>query len=157
MNHVFWVRDGQLGGRPGPTAEPWSPARLRSVIDVVVNISEHPSPANDFDALGMIHTWIPFPTAVPPDAEAERTCLESLPHAEAYLSGHLHSGRRVLVHCVSGKDRTGMLLAYHFARSEGLTALESVAQVRNVCPAALSAEGWEEMAIRVISQLMAAA
>jgi protein-tyrosine phosphatase len=50
-----------------------------------------------------------------------------------------------------------MLLAYHLARTEGLTAHESLDQVRKVRPAALSAEGWEAMAIRVISQLLAAA
>jgi protein-tyrosine phosphatase len=157
MDHVFWVLDDRLGGRPGPTKEPWRLADLRFAIDVVVNISEHASPVAEFDALGIEHTWIPLPTTVPPHAEAQRSCLESLPRAEAYLSEQLQAGHRVLVHCVSGKDRTGMLLAYHLARTNGLTARESLSQVRKVRPEALSAEGWEAMAIRVISQLLAAA
>jgi protein-tyrosine phosphatase len=155
MQNVFWLLEGQLGGRPGPTREPWNPTELRAAIDVVLNISERPSPAKEFEALGIMHTWIPLPTAVPPDADAEHACLDLLPRAEAYLSRQLDAGRRVLVHCVSGKDRTGMLLAYHLARTEGLTARESLRRVRKVRPAALSADGWEAMAIRVISELLA--
>ena len=154
MENIFWLIDGRLGGRPGPSKEPWSPTELRTAIDVVLNISEHPSPAEVFDSLGIIHTWIPLPTAVPPDADAERTCVELLPRAEAYLSQQLCAGRRVLVHCVSGKDRTGMVLAYHLARTEGLTAREALGRVREVRPTALSADGWEAMAVRVIGGLL---
>ena len=157
MNQVFWISDGKLGGRPGPHRSPWSVEELSSTIDVVVNISEHPSPEREFAVLGIKHIWIPLPTTVPPDAQAERMCMECLPRAESYLSEQLREGCRVLVHCVSGKDRTGMLLAYHLARRDGLKADKALSEVRKVRPAALNAEGWEAMALRVISHLLDAA
>jgi protein-tyrosine phosphatase len=54
------------------------------------------------------------------------------------------------VHCVLGRDRTGLVLAHQLVRSSALTPAAAIAQVRQVCPNALSAPGWEQMAERVI-------
>ena len=94
---------------------------------------------------------------MPPDIEAERLCLELLPRAQEFLTQQISLGRQVLVHCVAGCDRTGMVLAYHLAQSTGLGVREAIGQVREARPPALSAAGWEDMAVRVISQLLAAA
>ncbi|MCP4205199.1 MAG: hypothetical protein GY769_25085, partial [bacterium] len=50
---------------------------------------------------------------------------------------HIGSGRRVLVHCVAGCDRTGMILAYHLAKSGGLGVAEAIDRVRQSRPPAL--------------------
>ena len=157
MDSVFWLLPARLAGRPGPTKSPWDLGELSEFIDVVLNLSEHPCPTEELDALQLQHLWVPLPTAVPPDAEAERRCVQLLPNAQEYVRERLNCGHRVLVHCVSGKDRTGMLLAYHLAREHVLSANQALDRVRRVRPEALSAPGWEEMALRVIHQLLAAA
>jgi protein-tyrosine phosphatase len=61
--------------------------------------------------------------------------------------------RGVLVHCRSGKDRTGLFLSYYLCVIEGLTPSEAVREVRRVRPIALSAEGWESFSYRVLAEL----
>ena len=155
MDNVFWLLQGKLAGRPGPAKVPWDLAELRRTFDVMLNISEHPSATEELDRLRFEHRWIPLPETVPADEEAEERCLRLLPEAEQYLCEQLDSGRRVLVHCVSGKDRTGMLFAYHLARLDGMDAVAALDRVRRVRPQALSAGGWEAMALRVMRRLEA--
>ena len=61
----------------------------------------------------------------------------------------------MLVHCAWGRDRTGLLLAYYLAREAGWTPRAAIARVREACPKALSATGWEAMAERIIADLLA--
>jgi len=158
MQNVFWIIEDQLAGRPGPSKEPWSVQDLRGAgFDAILNLSEHPSEEHELAAAGLRSLWVPLPTAVPPDLEAERICLELVPQAHDFLMRHIALGHQVLVHCVAGCDRTGMVLAYHLAKSGGLGIREAIDQVRQARPPALSAAGWEEMAVRVLSQLLAAA
>lgn len=158
MRSVFWLIPNQVAGRPGPTWEPWSLLELRAGgIDSVLNLSEHePDPA-EFEAAGLYVYWTPLPTTVPPDAEAELACLKALPRAQSLLESELASGRRVLVHCVGGRDRTGMLFTYHIARTQGIAAAQALSQVRRVRPDAISAAGWESMTVRIIARLLVAA
>lgn len=157
MRNIFWLIPDRLAGRPGPTQEPWSLAELRAGgFDSVLNLSQYEPCSAEFVNAGLEVTWVPLPTTVPPDQAAEQACFELLPVAHQFLSDQLKSGRRVLVHCVVGRDRTGMLLAYHIARSRGLPAATAIEHVREVRPNALAAAGWERMAERVISKLLAA-
>jgi protein-tyrosine phosphatase len=158
VHSVFWLIDDQLAGRPGPTKEPWSVQDLRRAgFDAILNLSEHPPEQHELDQAGLSSFWIPLPTTVPPDLEAERTCLELLPRAHELLKQQIALNRRVLVHCVAGCDRTGMVLAYHLVRSRGLGVREAIRRVREARPPTLSAAGWEDMAVRVMTQLLAAA
>lgn len=98
---------------------------------------------------------MPLPTDVPPTKESEEKCVEALPRAFAFLSGQVSRGRRVLVHCYAGKDRTGMLLAVFVAKKEGLSASEAIRRVREVRPLAITAPGWESLALEVIPKVLA--
>ena len=84
----------------------------------------------------------------------ERALLTELPRAHALLQEELAAQRRVLVHCVAGLDRTGTLLTYHVARTEVLAPADALARVRRIRPRAISAEGWEPMALRAIARLL---
>jgi protein-tyrosine phosphatase len=57
------------------------------------------------------------------------------------------------VHCSSGKDRTGLFLAYWAMRTEGLSAEAAIERVRSVRPIAFSAIGWDELALDVLTAL----
>ncbi|MEW6750137.1 MAG: dual specificity protein phosphatase family protein [Candidatus Latescibacterota bacterium] len=158
MLNAFWLLPGLLAGRPGPTREPWSLRQIRDAgIRAVVNLSEFPPRQSEFAEHGIEVLWVPLPATVPADAQSEQSCLERLPRAYAFLVTHLQAGHPVLVHCYAGCDRTGMLLAYHAARAESLSPRQAIQRVRQVRPAALTAQGWEAMAVRVIEALVAGA
>jgi protein-tyrosine phosphatase len=156
MKSVFWLIRDVIAGRPGPELEPWSIAELRAAgIDAVINLSEHPSDFGAFEAAGMEANWVPLPTDVPPTKESEEQCVEALPRAIAFVSAQISKSRRVLVHCHAGKDRTGMLLAVLVAKKENLSAASAIQRVREVRPLAITAPGWEALALKVIPRVVA--
>src|SRR5215218_8787757 len=117
MKSVFWLIPDAIGGRPGPYFDPWSVTEIRAAgFEAVINLSEHPSDFEAFKAAGMEASWVPLPTNVPPTKASEELCVEALPRAYAFVSAQRSRGRRVLVHCHAGKDRTGMLLAVLVAK-----------------------------------------
>jgi protein-tyrosine phosphatase len=156
MKSVFWLVRDAIGGRPGPQLEPWSIAELRAAgFDAVINLSEHPSDVAGLSEVGMEAAWVPLPTDVPPTKESQDKCVEALPRAFAFLAEQTARGRRVLVHCHAGKDRTGMLLAIFLAKKEGLSAVAAIQRVREVRPLAITAPGWEALALEVIPRVLA--
>jgi len=156
MKSVFWLIRDAIGGRPGPQWEPWSVTELRAAgFDAVINLSEHPSDFEAFAAAGLEASWVPLPTDIPPTNESEERCVEALPRAYAFVAAQMAQGRRVLVHCHGGRDRTGMLLAILVAKREGYAAPAAIQRVREVRPLAITAPGWEALALRVIPQVVA--
>jgi protein-tyrosine phosphatase len=155
MKSVFWLIRDAVGGRPGPHWDPWSVTELRAAgFEAVINLSEHPSDLASLEAVGMEASWVPLPTDVPPTKESEEKCVDALPRALAFVISQMSRGRRILVHCHAGKDRTGMLLAVLVAKQDGLPAEASIRKVRAVRPLALTAPGWEALALRVIPRVV---
>lgn len=157
MREVFWLIPNRLAGRSGPTQVAWSLSEIRTVggFDTVLNLSEHPPQPLEFRAVELACYWVPLPTTVPPDDDAEASCYRGLSLAYEIVADHLAANRRVLVHCVAGRDRTGLLLSYFLARTHQLTPIDAIARVRQTQPMALSAPGWEDMGMRVIRALTA--
>jgi protein-tyrosine phosphatase len=156
MKSVFWLIRDSIGGRPGPHLEPWSVPELRAAgFEAVINLSEHRSDFEAFEAAGVAVSWVPLPTDVPPTKECEEQCVEALPRAFAFVSAQMSKGRRVLVHCYAGKDRTGLLLAVLVAKKEGLLPRAAIQRVREVRPLAITAPGWEALALEVIPRVVA--
>ncbi len=156
MKSVFWLFRDSVGGRAGPQLEPWSITELRTAgFDAVVNLSEYPSDTAAFEAVGIDARWVPLPTDVPPTKASRDQCIEALPLAVAFVSAQVARGRRVLVHCHAGKDRTGMLLAVLVAKKEGLSPRAAIEKVRQVRPLAITAPGWETLALEVIPRVIA--
>jgi protein-tyrosine phosphatase len=157
MKFVFWMIPRVLAGRPGPAMVKWQPRALRAAgFHTVLNLSDYAPDLTRLDAAGLRSHWVPLPMDFPATEESEKQCLAALPRALAFLSAELEAGRRVLVHCFAGRDRTGMLLALFLARRDGLPADQAIARVREVRPEAISAPGWEALALRVIPTLAVA-
>jgi protein-tyrosine phosphatase len=155
MNSVFWLVRDSIGGRPGPQFAPWSMAEIRAAgFDAVLNLSEHPPDRAALAAAGMESGWVPLPTDIPPTHASAEQCCEALPRAFAFLDAQVAKGRRVLVHCYAGKDRTGMLLALYVARQHGLSASAAIRKVREVRPLAITSPGWETLALAVIPRVL---
>lgn len=155
MNSVFWLIAHRLAGRPGPAYQPWSLPELRAAgLHAVLNLSEYEPSRSEFAAAQLAVAWVPLPNTCPADSATETACFQALPVAYEFLEAHLAANRNVLVHCALGRDRTGLLLAYYLACSSGLSPDAAIARVRQVCPKALTAPGWEQLAERVIASLL---
>ncbi len=152
MNHLFWVVPGRLAGRPGPDRVPWKLGELRGAgIGAVLSVNDgllcHPA---DFRRIDMAYECIPLSGNAPPQPGDIEHCLEALPRALDFVERQLAEGRTTLVHCSSGKDRTGLLFAYYWMRNGGAEPDEAIERVRQVRPIAFSATGWDELALEVL-------
>ena len=158
MKFVFWLVPDSVAGRPGPRKEPWSVSEIRAAgFETVLNLSDDESDRDALAAAGIQVFSVPLPTDIPPTEESEKKCEEALPRALGILAQQVEAGRRVLVHCYAGQDRTGMLLALWLATKEKISAIEAIAKVREVRPAAITTLGWETMALRVLPRILSAA
>lgn len=152
MKHVFWLLPGVLAGRSGPNKTPWDAKDLRAGgIGAVLSVNDGAAcHAEDFTALGMGYRCIPLSDNAPPrDGDMEH-CLIALAEAYDYVRGELDEQRAVLVHCRSGKDRTGLFMCYFLVREFGMSVDDAIAEVQRVRPIALSAEGWQDLAVAVL-------
>lgn len=109
--------------------------------------------ASELDEVGIAYCCIPLSDAAPPLPGDSQICVNALPRALSFALRSIENHQSVLVHCSSGKDRTGMFLAYYLCATESLTPSEAIREVRRLRPIALSAEGWEKLAYQVLGQL----
>ena len=155
MQHLFWLRENRIAGRSGPDQDPWHPTQLTAVgIGVVVSVNRARSVyADDLARAGIDWACFPLSDNAPPRPGDFEHCLEVLPRAFEFLADVIDGGRVPLVHCTSGKDRTGLMLCYYLCRTEGLAPRDAVRELRRVRPIGLSASGYEAFAIDVLSAL----
>ena len=153
MDHIFWLVPNLLAGRCGPNSEPWDLDELRqSGIGAVMSVNDGEScDPEEFAQQGLAYACIPFSDNAPPcDGDLEH-CLAALPEALAFAKANIDQGTAVLVHCVAGKDRTGLFLAYYLMQCEGCAVDEAMEKVRAVRPIAFTAEGWDTFAAEVLA------
>ena len=155
MQNLFWLIPEKLAGRPGPDRAPWKLAALRDAgIGAILSVNDgllcHPA---DFRTSGIEYRCVPLSDNAPPQAGDDVACLRALPTAYDFVKEQVAGGRATVVHCSSGKDRTGLFLAYYLVREEGLAAEDAIARVKAVRPIALSALGWDELALDVLRRV----
>src|SRR5262245_40831677 len=124
MEHLFWLVPGRLAGRPGPDRVPWRLSSFRDAgIGAVLSVNDgilcHPE---DFEACDIAYACMPLSDNAPPQPGDEEACLRTLPAAYEYVQEQLTRNRVAVVHCSSGKDRTGLFFAYYLVREMGLSA-----------------------------------
>ena len=76
--------------------------------------------------------------------------MNRVPLAYEYAVSQIDSGNPVMVHCRHGKDRTGLFMAYFLKNHLGLNTIDAIDRVKSVRPIALTAEGWDQLAITVL-------
>ena len=155
MRNVFWLRPGAIGGRTGPNCDTWDPKDLAAGgIGAVLSVNDGDLVRPDeLAAVGIEYCRVPLSDAAPPQPGDLEICISALPRALSFAVDSIGRNRAVLVHCRSGKDRTGLFLSYYLCVIEGLTSSEAIRELRRVRPIALSAEGWESFAYQVLGEL----
>jgi protein-tyrosine phosphatase len=152
MDHVFWLLDGLLAGRPGPVEAPWDLAELRRAgLRVIVSLNTEPDPT-EIAAAGLEHYSLPQMPNLPVVAPLQDLLLRGIEPVLATIRDKVSAGHPTLVHCHAGKDRTGLVLAAYLVRYHGLDVNEAITQVRAVRPIAMSAPGYEATARRFAEQ-----
>lgn len=155
MRNVFWLRPGIIGGRSGPNKDLWDPYELADGgIGAIISVNSgdlvYP---DELTAAGIDYKCVPLSDCAPPMPGDLEKCISALPVALEFACRSIEAERSVLVHCHSGKDRTGMFLSYYLCKMEGLGAEEAIEEVKRVRPIALTAEGWETFTLEVLEAL----
>ncbi len=101
-------------------------------ITAIINLTERP-----YHVEGFKISHIPMEDMMP-------STPEMLALAVNFIKGYLNSGHKVLVHCMAGMGRTGMVLASYLVMYEGYNAKDAIEVVRRVRPGSLLLEGQME-------------
>ena len=142
-----------MAGRTGPNKDPWNLSEIKSLgfsAILSVNFGEEVDEAL-VKSSGLNYANIPMSPNAPVKSGDMEFCLSNLPKAVSFIEEHVKSGS-VLVHCHSGKDRTGMVMSAYLMASENLSVKEAMQNIFDVRPIAFSAEGWIEFGEQVLSE-----
>ncbi|MEZ9820402.1 dual specificity protein phosphatase family protein [Shewanella sp. 10N.286.45.A1] len=154
MQHLFWLVEGQIAGRSGPNKDAWDLSELKAEgIDAILSVNNGESCEDeDFSSVGIEYQCIPFSRNAPPEVGDLEYCVEQVPKALAYIRQCEAQNKTVLIHCRSGKDRTGLIMAYYLM-DNGAAPLHAVSQIRAIRDIAFSADGWDQFAFDVLYAL----
>lgn len=155
MRHVFWLRPNLIAGRCGPDQRPWLPQELAAAgISAVLSVNDAASVyPDDLAAAGIDHCSIPLPDNAPPRAGDFEFCLAALPRCLEFVLDVIDRGGIALVHCRSGRDRSGLVLAYYLCARESYSVHDAIEELRRVRPMALSAQDYEAFALQLLTRL----
>jgi hypothetical protein len=144
MEHTYWVIDGLLAGRPGPTCAPWNPAALHEGgIRAVVSLAKE-VPVEDLSPFGITHYRGEFPPMVLFSEGMRKAFIYTALPVWRFIDEQITVGKTTLVHCFAGQDRTGAILSGYLVTYHGMEAEKAVAVVRNSNPFAMRETTYEE-------------
>ncbi|WP_025822577.1 dual specificity protein phosphatase family protein [Shewanella marina] len=154
MRDVFWLVEGEIAGRSGPNKLDWDLAELyqngfRAILSV--NNADGCN-VDSISQMGFAYCHQELPDNIPPQESDLSICVERLPKALKFIQEQQALGNKVLIHCRSGKDRTGLVMAYYLMCS-GAAPLHAVSQVRAIRDIAFSSEGWDQFVFDVLYAL----
>jgi hypothetical protein len=152
MEHVFWLRKGIIAGRSGPNSNNWDLNEIKSsgiasILSVNNGEAVHESMLS---GLGIAYSNIPMSSNAPARKGDKELCLHNLPRAMDFIRENLINGP-VLIHCRSGKDRTGLVMAAYLIEFEKYNVKKAMEEVIAVRSIAFSAEGWMKFGLEVLS------
>ncbi len=123
-----WFRNGLLAASGLPATRRSAEWLAGQGIASVLTLTEWiPGPLLE---AGFVVKHVPMRNGMPaPPAK--------LGEAVEFLVGQLRSGRATLVHCLSGRGRTGMVLAAYLVAAEGYRAADAIREVSSLRPGSL--------------------
>lgn len=123
-----WFRDGILAASGIPATRRSAAWLAGEGIESVLTLTERIPESIAGDGFTIRHVAMRNGMPAPP---------ERLSEAVDFLVKQLELGRRSLVHCVSGRGRTGMVLAAYLVAAEGRSAADAVREVSTRRPGSL--------------------
>ncbi|MGC9467995.1 MAG: tyrosine-protein phosphatase [Anaerolineae bacterium] len=145
MRYVYWIIDRLLAGRPGPSRHPWDPAELYAGgIRTIVSLAAEEA-IDDLVDYGFTHYQAEFPPVRLFSKGMRKAFIHQALPVWRFIHAQLEAGMPTLVHCYEGKDRTGVILAGYLIIYREVAPAQAVARVRAANPAAMTAEGYEEV------------
>ncbi|SBS35035.1 hypothetical protein MSP8886_03242 [Marinomonas spartinae] len=153
MEHLFFI-DESVAGRSGPDKQMWDLEALkRQNIAAILSVNDGEMVhVSRLTALGMSYGHIPLSSNAPAKEGDVELCLTSLPRIINFIDHHKKRGI-VLVHCRSGKDRTGLALAAYLIKSKGYGVNQAIEAIKSVRDIAFSAPKWDEFSVAVLMAL----
>ena len=151
MKEVFWLRPGKIAGRAGPNLIPWQLEELRAAGLASILSVNHGEDCHTtlIENLGFTYNCIPMSRNAPAQAGDLEYNLRKLPEVVDFIYKNLKAGP-VLIHCRSGKDRTGLIMAAILMASEDMPPRVAMDEVLKIRPIAFSAEGWKVFCFHVL-------
>ncbi|MBP6927290.1 MAG: dual specificity protein phosphatase family protein [Caldisericales bacterium] len=154
MEHIFWVLENRLAGRPGPDEVPWDLGKIYGAgFRAMLSLENNVDPA-EIKRFGFEHLLAPMPDEIPPDSNSISAYKKLLPGAIDFIQTQFSKGLPVLVHCHAGMDRTGMAIACFLVRHHNMAPEEALSKVRRTRPVALTSAGYEAAYFAVVSSLV---
>ena len=128
MNHLHYFEIENVGGCALPRSLndiQW--LKEHQNISAILTLIETPLSAELLDNFISLH--IPVQDFCPPTIEQLNLCVD-------FLKDCLKANKKPVVHCMMGYGRTGTILAAYLI-SEGMSANDSIAEVRRKRPGAI--------------------
>jgi atypical dual specificity phosphatase len=129
VDHGVWIEEGTLLACAYPRRLAALAALSKRGVQVVVNLHERAHGPTRLLPYGITEIHLPVADFTAPSPE-------QLAHGVADIARLIQEGKTVAVHCGGGLGRTGTLLACYLV-SQGLTAEDAVARVRQLRPGSI--------------------
>jgi protein-tyrosine phosphatase len=155
MHEVYWIDEGRVAGRCGPYLSPFDLEAMEAAgIGYILSLDAREAELIPPVVPAIEREVIHLTDSIPPDPGDLRLYLQRVPRALEYILERCgRNGKAVLVHCHAGNDRTGTVLAAYLRATRRIDPIDAIETVRDENPAALSALGYEEMALEILESL----
>ncbi|OLP16338.1 protein phosphatase [Leptolyngbya sp. 'hensonii'] len=107
--NLWWVIPTQLAGVRKPAPEE-IPDLQAAGIGAIVSVMDDPSNLDLYEQAGMPHLWLPTKGGTAPS-------LEQVQALQTFVDDQHRLGYGVVVHCTSGRRRTGTMLAAYLIQA----------------------------------------
>ena len=139
-----WVIENKLAGSGIPTSIDEVQWIIEQGVKSIVTIREEPLADNWIKDVNYLHV-MSYDMAVPE--------FNDLTHAVDFIHRRITNKEPVLVHCLAGMGRTGVVLACYLVKYQNMSADEATQKIREERPGSIQSYPQEEIIFRFENSL----